>query len=64
MEPQPLPETIKFSAPQFFYWKYQQLVLADSSLTYVEGYAFHADVGFPISHTWLLASDGYAIDPT
>ena len=45
-------------------WNCQQLAFADSSLTYVEGYALHADVGFPISHAWLLAPDGYAIDPT
>lgn len=64
MEPQPLPETIEFGAPQFSYWNCQQLAFADSSLTYVEGYALHADVGFPISHAWLLAPDGYAIDPT
>jgi hypothetical protein len=64
MEPQALPETIEFGAPQFSYWNCQQLVLADNSLTYVEGYALHADVGFPISHAWLLAPDGYAIDPT
>ena len=61
---QSLPETIEFGAPQFSYWNCQQLVLADNSLTYVEGYALHADVGFPISHAWLLAPDGYAIDPT
>ena len=64
MEPQPLPETIEPGIPQFSYWNCQQLVLADSSLTYAEGYALHADVGFPISHAWLLAPDGYAIDPT
>jgi hypothetical protein len=64
MEPQPLPETIEFGSPQFSYWNCQQLAFADSSLTYVEGYALHADVGFPISHAWLLAPDGYAIDPT
>lgn len=64
MEPQPLPETVEPGAPQFCYWNCQQLVLADSSLTYVEGYALHAAVGFPISHAWLLAPDGYAIDPT
>jgi len=64
MEPQPLPKTMEFGAPQFSYWNCQQLAFADSSLTYVEGYALHADVGFPISHAWLLASDGYAIDPT
>jgi hypothetical protein len=40
------------------------LAFADSSLTYVEGYALDADVGFPIGHAWLLAPDGYAIDPT
>jgi hypothetical protein len=64
MEPQPLPETIEPGAPQFSYWNCQQLVLADTRLTYAEGYALHADVGFPISHAWLLAPDGYAIDPT
>ncbi|MGB7891083.1 MAG: hypothetical protein WCF82_04050 [Microcoleus sp.] len=64
MEPQALPETIECGAPKFGYWNCQQLVLASDSLTYVEGYALHADVGFPISHAWLLASDGYAIDPT
>ncbi len=63
MKPQPLPETIEPGAPQFS-WNCQQLVLADSSLTYAEGYALHADVGFPISHAWLLAPDGHAIDPT
>jgi hypothetical protein len=63
MEPQPLPETMEPGIPQFSYWNCQQLVLADSSLTYAEGYALHADVGFPISHAWLLAPDGYAIDP-
>jgi hypothetical protein len=64
MEPQPLPETIEPGIPQFSYWNCQQLVLADTSLTYAEGYALHADVGFPISHAWLLAPDGHAIDPT
>jgi len=64
MEPQPLPETIEPGAPQFSYWNCQQLVLADNSLTYAEGYALHAGVGFPISHAWLLAPDGYALDPT
>jgi hypothetical protein len=64
MEPQPLPETMEPRIPQFSYWNCQQLVLADSSLTYAEGYALHADVGFPISHAWLLAPDGHAIDPT
>lgn len=64
MEPQPLPETIEFGAPQFSYWNCQQLALANSSLTYAEGYALHAAVGFPISHAWLLTPDGHAIDPT
>ena len=64
MEPQPLPETIEPGAPQFSYWNCQQLVLADTRLTYAEGYALHADVGFPISHAWLLTPDGHAIDPT
>jgi hypothetical protein len=64
MEPQPLPETIEPGIPQFSYWNCQQLVLADTSLTYAEGYALHADVGFSISHAWLLAPDGHAIDPT
>lgn len=64
MEPQPLSETIEFGAPQFSYWNCQQLAFADNSLTYAEGYALHANVGFPISHAWLLTSDGYAIDPT
>ena len=64
MEPQPLPETMEPGIPQFSYWNCQQLVLADSRLTYAEGYALHADVGFPISHAWLLAPDGYALDPT
>jgi hypothetical protein len=30
----------------------------------MKGYALHADVGFPISHAWLLAPDACAIDPT
>ena len=64
MEPQALPETIEFGAPQFGYWNCQQLAFASDSLTYAEGYALHADVGFPISHAWLLTPDGYAIDPT
>lgn len=64
MEPQPLPKTIDPGAPQFSYWNCQQLVLASDSLTYAEGYALHADVGFPISHAWLLTPDGHAIDPT
>jgi hypothetical protein len=64
MEPQPLPETIEPGIPQFSYWNCQQLVLASDSLTYAEGYALHADVGFPISHAWLLTPDGHAIDPT
>lgn len=64
MEPKPLPPTVEAGAPQFSYWNCQQLAFADSSLTYVEGYALHAAVGFPISHAWLLAPDGYAIDPT
>ncbi len=64
MEPQPLPETMEPGIPQFSYWNCQQLVLADTRLTYAEGYALHADVGFPISHAWLLAPDGHAIDPT
>ena len=45
-------------------WNCQQLAFADTRLTYAEGYALHADVGFPISHAWLLTPDGYAIDPT
>jgi hypothetical protein len=64
MEPQPLPERMEAGIPQFCYWNCQQLVLASDSLTYAEGYALHADVGFPISHAWLLTPDGYAIDPT
>ena len=64
MESQSLPETMELGIPQFSYWNCQQLVLADTSLTYAEGYALHADVGFPISHAWLLTPDGYAIDPT
>jgi len=64
MEPEPLPETVEPGIPQFSYWNCQQLAFADNSLTYVEGYALHADVGFPISHAWLLTPDGYAIDPT
>ena len=52
MEPQSLPETMESGAPQFSYWNCQQLAFADNSLTYVEGYALHADVGFPISHAW------------
>lgn len=64
MEPQALPEMMEPSIPQFCYWNCQQLALANSNLTYAEGYALHADVGFPISHAWLLTPDGYAIDPT
>ncbi|MEG4850939.1 MULTISPECIES: hypothetical protein [unclassified Microcoleus] len=64
MEPQSLPETIECGAPKFGYWNCQKLAFASDSLTYVEGYALHADVGFPISHAWLLTPDGYAIDPT
>ena len=64
MEPQPLPERMEAAIPQFCYWTCQQLVLASDSLTYAEGYALHGDVGFPISHAWLLTPDGYAIDPT
>ncbi|MEG4248643.1 hypothetical protein [Microcoleus sp. Pol10D4] len=64
MEPQLLPQTIEPGAPKFGYWNCQQLAFTDNSLTYVEGYALHADVGFPISHAWLLTPDGYAIDPT
>jgi len=30
----------------------------------MKGYALHADVGFPISHAWLLAPDACAIGPT
>ncbi|MEG5043493.1 hypothetical protein [Microcoleus sp. B4-C1] len=64
MEPQALPETIECGAPKFGYWNCQQLAFASDSLTYVEGYALDADVGFPISHAWLITPDGYAIDPT
>lgn len=64
MESKPLPESIEAGAPKFSYWNCQQLAFTDSNLTYVEGYALHADVGFPIAHAWLLTSDGCAIDPT
>ncbi len=64
MEPKPLPPTVEAGVPKFGYWNCQQLAFASDSLTYVEGYALHADVGFPISHAWLLTPDGYAIDPT
>lgn len=64
MEPQPLPEMMEPGIPQFSYWNCQQLVLASDSLTYAEGYALHADVGFPIAHAWLLTPDGCVIDPT
>ncbi|MEG4087901.1 hypothetical protein [Microcoleus sp. Pol12B4] len=64
MEPKPLPPTVEAGVPKFGYWNCQQLAFASDSLTYAEGYALHADVGFPISHAWLLTPDGYAIDPT
>ncbi len=64
MESKPLPESIEAGAPGFCYWNCQQLAIASDSLTYAEGYALHPDVGFPISHAWLLTPDGCAIDPT
>lgn len=64
MEPKPLPESIEAGAPGFCYWNCQRLAIASDTLTYVEGYALHADVGFPIAHAWLLDGGGYAIDPT
>lgn len=64
MEPKPLPQTVKAGAPKFSYWNCQQLAFASATLTYVEGYALHPDVGFPIAHAWLLDTDFRAIDPT
>jgi hypothetical protein len=64
MESKPLPPTITSGASGHCYWNCQQLALEDSSLTYIEGYALHTDVGFPLAHAWLLDADGLAIDPT
>jgi hypothetical protein len=64
MEWKPLPETIAPVEPGFCYWNCQQLALANINLTYVEGYALDAGVGFPIAHAWLLDTDFRAIDPT
>lgn len=64
MQSKPLPKRIASAAARQCYWNCQQLAFADSSLTYVEGYALHPDVGFPLAHAWLLDADGCAIDPT
>jgi hypothetical protein len=64
MEWKPLPKTIKPGGPGFCYWNCQKLALANSNLTYVEGYALDTSIGFPIVHAWLLDTDSRAIDPT
>lgn len=64
MQSKSLPPTIASGTSRHCYWNCQELAFADSSLTYLEGYALHPDVGFPIAHAWLLDTDGLAIDPT
>jgi hypothetical protein len=59
-----LPKTLKQGLAKYCYSNCQQLAFENSSLTYVEGYALHPDVGFPFAHAWLLDADGCAIDPT
>ncbi|WP_449416006.1 hypothetical protein [Phormidium nigroviride] len=63
MIPQTFPAAFESGLPKSCYWNCQKLAFEHSSLTYVEGYALHADVGFPVAHAWLLYQ-GQAIDPT
>lgn len=40
------------------------LVVLDSTLEYVEGYAMREDFGFPFQHAWVESADGHFTDPT
>lgn len=43
----------------------RQMIWDEGGLTYVEGYAYAADLeGLPIHHAWLATPDGEVIDPT
>jgi hypothetical protein len=46
------------------YWNCQQLVSKQPELIYCEGFAVSQNVGFPLSHAWLLNSAGKVLEPT
>lgn len=41
-----------------------ELLTADPSLTYCEGYAVLPDIGLPMLHAWCLTAEGRVVDPT
>ncbi len=64
MEAKPLPKTIKRGLPKSCYHNCQKLAFKHSDLVYVEGYAVAEGISLAIAHSWLMTSDGYAVDPT
>ena len=64
MKGKPRSSDIYLGRPKSCYYNCQQLVFTHEELIYVEGYALAHDLNLPLSHAWLMNSNGDAIDPT
>lgn len=62
--PAELPKGIALGAPQECHKNAVDLVLADDSLIYCEGYALFKGTSLPVLHAWVTNGKGAAIDNT
>ncbi|MDF5722165.1 MAG: hypothetical protein PUP91_17095 [Rhizonema sp. PD37] len=61
---QPQTPFLKRMTPRSCYYNCQKLAFENKELIYVEGYALAQDISFPLSHAWLMDTDGHVIEPT
>lgn len=61
---QPLPDEYERGEPQQCFTNATQLVIADSSLRYCEGYLHRPGSAFAFLHAWAVDEGGNVIDPT
>ena len=58
------PCDIEMGKPKECFSNSQDLVLTDSTLTYVEGYATYEQLPIAVPHAWTLNTEGKVVDPT
>ncbi len=64
MKGKPRSSDIYLGRPKSCYYNCQQLVFTNEELIYIEGYALAQDLNLPLSHAWLMNSNGDGVDPT
>ena len=61
--PIPRPKNVRQGVPRHCYYNATQIARKGRHL-YCEGFYISNEIGFPVSHAWLMDESGNAIDPT